>query len=156
VGMAFCGPADAIQFRQLAELDIAPGQADIVQQMVIKIHELAPHTLFAHAPDERRKSADQQTAEAVESSGAGFARSEAPDEEGTGHGSLHTLSSRHMVPSCLVPLEPVLNDAFIGRSMLANRHRTICAALVAGLKAGGQVDGKQGSSDLARFRRMRR
>src|SRR6185503_9956663 len=114
-------PADPIEIREIAELHIAPGEADVVQQMVIKLHEIAAHALVAHPPDEREKSADQETADAIESGRASFARSEAPDEEGTGHGTLHNLSSLCMVSSCHVSLEPVLNAAFIARSILANR-----------------------------------
>jgi hypothetical protein len=44
-----------------------------------------------------------------------------------------------MVPSGHVPLEPVLNAAFIVRSMLVNSCRTICGTLVAGQQARGTV-----------------
>jgi hypothetical protein len=42
-----------------------------------------------------------------------------------------------MVPLCHVLPEPVLNAAFIVRSMLANSCRTICGTLAAGQQARG-------------------
>jgi hypothetical protein len=64
-----------------------------------------------------------------------------------------------MVPSCHLLLEPVLNAAFIARSMLANSCRTICGGLAPALEKTavawppGNLDSFGAIIDRAHFRR---